>query len=135
MRCVRPLACVGADFRALDHFCDLRYAVAGAKMTTAAPVLGLSAEYGLSWEIPADHRVHPCGGILLTGRIFTSDEAKTMRFLNAVYTAEKFEAEVMRVAHSIAGSASPSAMKAAKRQMYADLLRHDVGGASRNRGR
>ena len=35
----------------------------------------------------------------------------------------------MKIARNIAGSASPSAMKAAKRQMYADLLRHDVGGA------
>ena len=52
-----------------------------------------------------------------------------MGFLNAVYPAESFETEVMRIAKSMASGVSPAAMKLAKRQIYADLLSHDAGGA------
>ena len=33
-------------------FCDLRFVAATAKITTAAPKLGLPAEYGMSWILP-----------------------------------------------------------------------------------
>ena len=33
-------------------FADIRFAAAGAKLTTAAPKLGFPAEYGLSWLLP-----------------------------------------------------------------------------------
>jgi hypothetical protein len=36
----------------LACYCDLRFAVAGAKLTTAHGRLGLPAEYGLSWLLP-----------------------------------------------------------------------------------
>ena len=44
-----PAAGVGL---VLACYCDLRFAAAGAKLTTAAPKLGLPAEYGLSWVLP-----------------------------------------------------------------------------------
>lgn len=37
---------------ALALFCDLRFGCATAKLTTAAPKLGLPAEYGMSWQLP-----------------------------------------------------------------------------------
>ncbi len=37
---------------ALALFCDLRFAAAAARLTTAAPKLGLPAEYGMSWQLP-----------------------------------------------------------------------------------
>ena len=43
---------------ALVAFCDLRFGSATAKFTTAAPKLGLPAEYGLSWMLPQIGRAH-----------------------------------------------------------------------------
>ena len=44
-----PAAGVGL---VLACFADVRFAAAGAKLTTSAPRLGLPAEYGLSWVLP-----------------------------------------------------------------------------------
>ena len=121
-------ACAGIAV-ALVAFCDLRYAVEGAKLTTVAPKLGLPAEYGLSWILPRIVGLTHTADILLTGRVFTSEEALKMGFLNATYPAEEFEARVMQVAKDMARTVSPAAAKLAKRQIYAEILSHDVGGA------
>lgn len=121
-------ACAGIAV-ALVAFCDLRYAVQGAKLTTAAPRLGLPAEYGLSWVLPRIVGLTHANDLLLTGRIFSADEAATMGFLNAAFPEDEFDAKVMGIAASMASNVSPIAMKTAKRQIYADLLRHDVGNA------
>ena len=44
-------ACAGIGL-SLALFCDLRFVAADAKLTTAAPKLGLPAEYGASWMLP-----------------------------------------------------------------------------------
>lgn len=124
-------ACAGIAV-SLVSYCDLRYAVEGAKFTTVAPKLGLPAEYGLSWILPRIVGLTHTNDILMTGRVFTSEEAKAMNFLNAVYPAEGFSERVMELARTVAREASPIAMKLAKRQIYAELLTHDVGGALEN---
>jgi len=121
-------ACAGIAV-ALAAFCDLRYAVAGAKFTTSTPRLGLPAEYGLSWILPRIVGLTHAADILLSGRVFLSEEAKGMGFLNAVLPAEGFEDKVLEIARAMTASVSPNAVLAAKRQLYADLLRSDVGAA------
>ncbi len=121
-------ACAGIAV-ALAAFCDLRYAVEGAKFTTATPRLGLPAEYGLSWVLPRIVGLTHTADILLSGRVFPAEEATAMGFLNAVFPAEGFEARVLEIARSMAATVSPIAAKTAKRQIYADLLRSDVGQA------
>jgi enoyl-CoA hydratase/carnithine racemase len=119
-------ACAGIAV-ALAAFCDLRYAVEGAKFTTATPRLGLPAEYGLSWVLPRIVGLTHTADILLSGRVFPAEEARSMGFLNAVFPAEGFEARVLEIATSMAATVSPIAAKTAKRQIYADLMRSDVG--------
>lgn len=121
-------ACAGIAV-ALAAFCDLRYAVEGAKFTTATPRLGLPAEYGLSWVLPRIVGLTHTADILLSGRVFPAEEARAMGFLNAVFPAEGFETRVLAIAKNIADTVSPIAAKTAKRQMYADLMRSDVGQA------
>ena len=121
-------ACAGIAV-ALAGFCDLRYAVAGAKFTTSTPRLGLPAEYGLSWILPRIVGLTHAADILLSGRVFLAEEAKDMGFLNAVFPAEGFEDHVMDLARGMAASVSPNAALTAKRQLYGDLLRADVGQA------
>jgi long-chain acyl-CoA synthetase len=115
---------------AIANFCDLRYAAAGAKFTTATPRLGLPAEYGLAWTLPRVVGVTNAAEILFTGKILSAEEMFRMGFLNGVFPAgEGFLDQVYEVAKYIATQVSPTAATVTKRQLYADLLRHDVGNA------
>ena len=121
-------ACAGIAV-ALASFCDLRYAVTGAKITTSTPRLGLPAEYGLAWVLPRIVGLTYAMDMLLTGRVVTSEEAMRMGWLNGVMDAESFESEVLAMARTMAATTSPAAVKTAKRQVYASLLDSDVGMA------
>ncbi|VTU30668.1 enoyl-CoA hydratase-related protein [Variovorax sp. PBL-E5] len=119
-------ACAGIAV-AIAGFCDLRYGVAGAKLTTAAARLGLPAEYGLAWLLPRLMGVTHAADVLITGRIFSAEEAKDMGFLNAVFAPDEFEGRVAEIARSIARTVSPQAALTTKRQLYAELMERDVG--------
>lgn len=122
-------ACAGIAV-ALASFCDLRFAASGAKFTTAAPRLGLPAEYGLSWVLPRLIGLTASTDILLTGRVLRSEDMLRYGFLNDVFEAdETFLERVHEIADSMASQVSPAAAATAKRQIYADLLRSDVGQA------
>lgn len=121
-------ACAGIAV-AIAGFCDLRYAVSGAKLTTVAARLGLPAEYGLGWLLPRLVGVTHAADILLTGRIFTSEEALQMGFLNGVFAEEAFDGRVAAIARSIATTVSPQAALTTKRQLYAELMAGDVGAS------
>ncbi|MGE4337219.1 MAG: enoyl-CoA hydratase-related protein [Pigmentiphaga sp.] len=119
-------ACAGIAV-ALAGFCDLRYSVAGAKFTTVAARIGLPAEYGLGWLLPRLVGVTHAADILLTGRIFTAEEALAMGFLNGVFAPEEFDDAIAQVARSVARTVSPQAALVTKRQIYAELMESDVG--------
>lgn len=119
-------ACAGIAV-ALASFCDLRYAVPGAKITTSTPRLGLPAEYGLAWVLPRIVGLTHAMDMLLTGRVISSEDALRMGWLNGVLGAESFDDEVMALARTMAAATSPYAVKTAKRQVYAALLDSDVG--------
>jgi enoyl-CoA hydratase/carnithine racemase len=118
-------ACAGIGL-ALACFCDLRFAAADAKLTTAAPKLGLPAEYGLSWILPRLVGVTHAADLLLSGRVVTAAEAPAGLF-NAVLPAAELAGHVAAYAHRLATEVSPASLAATKRQLYDDLLRHDVG--------
>jgi enoyl-CoA hydratase/carnithine racemase len=120
-------ACAGIAV-ALAAFCDLRFAVEGAKITTAAPKLGLPAEYGLSWILPRLIGMTHTADILLTGRVLLAEEMAGMGFFNKVLPREDFDKHVDDYAHLIA-AASPEAVSTAKRQMWADVLHNDPRSA------
>ena len=63
-------ACAGVGL-ALVTFCDLRFVTPTAKLTTAAPKLGLPAEYGISWTLPRLIGATRASDLLLSGRVFT----------------------------------------------------------------
>jgi enoyl-CoA hydratase/carnithine racemase len=119
-------ACAGIAV-ALAGFCDLRYAVAGAKLTTVAARIGLPAEYGLGWLLPRLVGVTHAADILLTGRIFSAEEALHMGFLNGVFAEEEFDARIADIARSMAKTVSPRAALVTKRQLYGELMAQDVG--------
>jgi enoyl-CoA hydratase/carnithine racemase len=120
-------ACAGIGL-ALALFCDLRFASASARMTTAAPRIGLPAEYGLSWIMPRLIGVTRANDLLLSGRVFTAAETQEWGLWNSVESdGEATLAAAVDYAHLLARSAGPSAVRMTKRQIYDDLLTHDVG--------
>lgn len=119
-------ACAGIAV-AIAAFCDFRYAAASAKFTTATARLGLPAEYGLAWVLPRLMGVTHAVDVLMTGRIFTAEEARRMGFLNDMFPAEEFDNRVAGIAHSIAQTVSPRSALLTKRQIYAELMEVDVG--------
>jgi enoyl-CoA hydratase/carnithine racemase len=117
-------ACAGIAV-ALAAFCDLRYAAAGAKITTSTARLGLPSEYGLSWVLPRIIGLTRAADILLSGRVLRAEEMEAMGFLNGVFPAEEFPQRVLAAAKEMARSVSPVAVRAAKRQLYAEQLHLD----------
>jgi len=121
-------ACAGIAV-AIAGFCDLRYAAAGAKFTTSTPRLGLPAEYGLAWLLPRMVGITHAADILLTGRVLLAEEMKEIGFLNEVVPADQVLHRAYEAASYVAREVSPASATVAKRQMYAELLRNDVGAA------
>ena len=120
-------ACAGIGL-ALALFCDLRFISASAKCTTAAPKLGLPAEYGMSWTLPRIIGVTRAADLLLSGRVFTGEETATWGLWNGVGTnGEHAQQLAHEWAHTLAASTGPHAVATTKAQIYRDLIRHSVG--------
>jgi enoyl-CoA hydratase/carnithine racemase len=112
----------------LACFCDLRFAAAGAKLTTSAPRLGLPAEYGLSWVLPRLVGVGHATDLLLSSRVVLAEEAATMGLVNKVLPPDELLPHTYAYAQALAHEVSPAAVRATKRQIYGDL-HGDVGTA------
>jgi enoyl-CoA hydratase/carnithine racemase/ferredoxin len=100
-------ACAGIAV-ALAAFCDLRFAVDDAKITTVAPRIGLPAEYGLAWILPRLMGVTHAADVLLTGRVILAEEMRGWGFFNRVLPREEFAETVAAYAHQLA-AVSPAA--------------------------
>lgn len=120
-------ACAGIGL-ALALFCDVRFVAAGARMTTAAPRLGLPAEYGMSWMLPRIVGVTRANDLLLSGRVFTGAETEQWGLWNGVADDGGAALSMAREwARNLAANAGPNAVRMTKAQVYADLLSHAVG--------
>lgn len=106
-------------------FADVRFAVSGAKLTTAAPKLGLPAEYGLSWLLPRLVGAGRAADWLLSGRVFLTDEAGELGLFSDVLPASDLAAHVDEYATTMAHHVSPASVAATKAQLWGDLLHLD----------
>ncbi len=122
-----PAAGVGL---VLACFADLRFAVEGAKFTTAHGRFNLPAEYGLSWLLPRLIGLTKANDLLLSSRVFLAEEAMDLGLLNGVMSREELVPYVYDYARTLAEKVSPGSLKETKRQIYTDLHR-DVGEAVR----
>jgi enoyl-CoA hydratase/carnithine racemase len=122
-------ACAGVGL-ALALFCDLRFGAADAKCTTAAPKIGLPAEYGMSWMLPRLTGVARATDLLLSGRVFTPADTSEWGIWNGVAGDGAGALELATdYAAMLATTVGPHAVQVTKRQIYDDLLRHDVGAS------
>ncbi len=126
-----PAAGVGL---VLACYCDLRFAAAGAKLTTAHGKLHLPAEYGLSWLLPRIIGLGRANDLLLSSRVVLAQEALEMGLVNAVVEPEGLLAHTYAYARMLAEQISPGSLAATKRQIALDLHR-GVGDAVEESGR
>ena len=118
-------ACAGVGL-SLALFCDLRFVSATAKLTTAAPKLGLPAEYGASWMLPRLIGITRANDLLLSGRVVTGEETADWGLWNGVETdGAATLAAALDYARLLADTVGPNAVTMTKRQIADDLLRHD----------
>jgi len=109
-------ACAGVGL-AYALQCDVRIAVSGAKMTTAFARRGLIAEYGMAWLLNDIAGRSVSLDLLLSGRVFTSDEAASLGVVNQVVDRDSFESVVASYAGDLAANVSPASMATIKRQV------------------
>jgi len=101
--------------------CDLRFAAAGVKFTTAFARRGLVAEHGISWILPRLVGPSTALDLLLSGRVVLAEEARELGLVNRVMDPESLMEETLAYARDLAVNCSPASMATMKRQVYADL--------------
>lgn len=102
-------------------FCDIRFAVAGAKFTTAFARRGLVAEYGLSWLLPRLIGMSRSLDALMSGRTFLAEEAYELGLVNRVVESDVLTAAT-NYARELATWSSPASMRDMKKQVWADAV-------------
>jgi enoyl-CoA hydratase/carnithine racemase len=117
---------------ALMCWCDLRFAAADARLTSAHGRLGLPAEFGLSWLLPRIVGLTRAADILLSSRIFTAEEGYQMGLLNAVVPPEELGERVRDYARGLATTFATTSLAVTKRQLYRDLLTSDPAASVRD---
>jgi len=110
-----PVAGVGL---VLALFCDLRFAVPGAKLTTSFGRLGLPAEYGTSWLLPRLVGRSRAADLLFSSRVVLAEAGLGMGLVDRVCSVE----ETMAYARAIASEISPSSLRVFKEQLWADVV-------------
>jgi enoyl-CoA hydratase/carnithine racemase len=101
--------------------CDIRFAAAGAKLTTAFARRGLIAEHGISWVLPRLVGSAHALDLLFSGRVVLAEEALSMGMVNAVHPPEELLERTLEYATELATWSSPTSMAVMKRQVYSHL--------------
>ena len=114
-----PVAGVGF---VLMCFCDIRFAAAGAKITTSFARLGLPAEHGVAWLLPRLVGVGRAADLLLSSRVVLAEEAAEMGLINRVLPAGELFPAALDYARTLAAEVAPSSLRMIKAQLYGDLL-------------
>ena len=109
-----PCAGIGLT---LALMCDIRFAAAGAKFTTAFARRGLIAEYGISWILPRVVGWSAAQDLLLSGRTFHAEEAAELGMVKEVVPADEVLPRALAYAEDIAANCAPSSMAVIKSQL------------------
>lgn len=99
--------------------CDLRFAAAGVKFTTAFARRGIMAEHGIAWLLQRVVGMGRAMDLLLSGRTILAEEALELGLVNRVVPGDRLLADTLAYAEDLATNCSPLAMATMKTQMYA----------------
>lgn len=109
-------ACAGVGL-AYALQCDLRFAAAGVKLTTAFSRRGLIAEYGMAWLLNDIAGRAVALDLLISARVVLAEEAHRLGVVNAVYEPDELMDAVLAYAADLAANVSPASMATIKRQL------------------
>ena len=114
----------------LACYADIRFAVPGAKLTTAHGPLNLPAEYGLSWLLPRLIGGARAMELLISSRKFLTDEAHAIGLVHRLASPDELVHEARAYARDLIARVSPESAYQSKRQTYLDFHR-DIGASVR----
>ena len=117
-----PGAAAGAGL-SIALSCDLRYAAAGAVLTTAFARVGFAGDYGGTWFLPRLVGPAKAKELYYLSERVSAEEAESLGIVNAVFPADDLTEAVMGVARRLA--AGPAV---AYRYMKENLNRAVAGG-------
>ncbi|HZU39549.1 MAG TPA: enoyl-CoA hydratase [Solirubrobacteraceae bacterium] len=106
----------------LALMCDIRFAAASAKITTAFSRRGLVAEHGISWMLPRLIGPARALDLLFSSRVILGAEAAELGLVNRALDSDVLEF-ALEYARELARECSPASMATMKRQVYADFER------------
>ncbi|MBV9486577.1 MAG: enoyl-CoA hydratase/isomerase family protein [Frankiaceae bacterium] len=112
--------CAGVGF-IQAMMCDVRFAAATAKLTTAFARRGLPAEHAISWLLPRLVGLENAIDLLLSGRVVTAAAAKELGLVSRVVEPDQLLDAAREYAHDIATHCGPHATALIKRQVLVDL--------------
>ena len=96
-----PGAVAGAGL-SLALSCDLRYAAAGAVLTTAFARVGFAGDYGGTWFLPRLVGPAKAKELYYFSERLSAEEAESLGIVNAVFPADALMGEVMDRARKLA---------------------------------
>lgn len=102
-------------------YCDLRFCVPGAKITTAFARRGLVAEYGVSWLLPRLVGTSTALDLLLSARVISGTEAHAMGLVDRLVEPDELVEAALAYAQDLAENCSPASMATMKAQVMDDL--------------
>jgi enoyl-CoA hydratase/carnithine racemase len=103
--------------------CDLRFAAADAKITTAFARRGLIAEHGISWVLPTLVGHAHALDLLMSARVLLGEEAAELGLVNRAIPDRGVVDVAVEYARELARESSPASMATIKRQVYSDYVR------------
>lgn len=105
-------------------FADIRFAAAGAKLTTSFGRLGLPAEHGVSWMLARLVGPARAADLLFSSRVVLAEEALEIGLVNFVHPGADVVDAALAYARRMASEISPKSLLTMKRQLWNDLLRN-----------
>jgi enoyl-CoA hydratase/carnithine racemase len=115
-------AAAGVGF-VLMCFADIRFVAGTAKLTAAAPRLGLPAECAVSWILPRLIGASRATEILLSSRILLGGEAAAIGLAHESLPAEEVLSRALTYAGTLINQCAPSSLRETKQQLALDLER------------
>lgn len=97
--------------------CDIRFAAAGATMTTAFARRGLPALHGIAWLLPRLVGASRATELILSGRKFHAEEAHAIGLVHQLHPADAVLTEAQAYAADLVAHCSPTSLANMKAQL------------------
>jgi enoyl-CoA hydratase/carnithine racemase len=114
---------------------DIRIAAADAKLGFVFTRRGVIPEANSTWIVPRLIGVARAMDVLLTGRLFTGEEAAAMGLVGRAVERERVLPVALEVAEDIAANTAPASVAVTKRLVYEGLAEPDRNAAGVREGR